>query len=134
MLEPSVKKYVEELVKAYPQIECVWLFGSRANYTERADSDWDLLAFGSQVILESLTNDKRFRQPSIDLLIVYDSENFNDPWELGKRGSLQEWAWKKEDQNLAMYRATKRIYDEDGKEQFNRKVIWCRALRVYPFA
>ena len=126
MLDPSVKTYVKELAVAYPQISSVWLFGSRANQNARADSDWDLLVFGSRDILRLLKIDTRFHNRSVDLLVVYDGENFVEAREEGRKsGSLSEWAWKEEDQSTATYRATKPIYDENGKEQFNVKVTQC---------
>jgi predicted nucleotidyltransferase len=48
ILEDDIQQYVGELMAAYSEIESVWLFGSRANGTNRPESDWDLLAFGSR--------------------------------------------------------------------------------------
>ncbi len=133
MLEPEVKTYIEQLVAAYPKITNIWLLGSRANNTSQVDSDWDLLVFGSQDILKSLRNDSRFNLDSVDLLIVYNGKDFEKPWgEKTKSGSLPEWDWKEVDSNNATYRATKPIYNENGKEEFNVKVLQSRAVLVYP--
>jgi predicted nucleotidyltransferase len=133
MLEPEIKTYIEQLVAAYPNITNIWLLGSRANNTSHVDSDWDLLVFGSQDILKSLQNDSRFNLDSVDLLVVYNGMDFEKPWgEETKSGSLPGWDWKELNSNTATYRATKPIYSENGEEEFNVKVLQCRAVRVYP--
>jgi hypothetical protein len=64
-------QYIAELTTAYPSIREVWLFGSRANGTERPDSDWDYLVFGDDDrLLGFLHMDTRFNVPYIDLMIV----------------------------------------------------------------
>lgn len=133
MLEPEIKTYIEQLVAAYPNITNIWLLGSRANNTSHVDSDWDLLVFGSQDIFKSLQNDSRFNLNSVDLLVVYNGMDFEKPWgEKTKSGSLPGWDWKELNSNNATYRATKPIYSENGEEEFNVKVLQCRAVRVYP--
>ncbi len=89
MLEPRVQSYIERLTTAYPTVTSVWLFGSRADNTFRSDSDWDLLVFGSNEVLVSLKDNVEFHESDIDLLVVYDGDNFEKPWgERQKQGSL----------------------------------------------
>lgn len=133
MLEEDVKTYIEQLVSSYPKITSIWLIGSRANGTATKNSDWDFMIFGSKDILKSLRTDSRFHFDLIDLLVVYNGRDFEKPWgEKSKSGSLSEWNWKEADSNNATYRATKPIYDENGKEEFNVKVLRCKAVRIYP--
>lgn len=133
MFEISIRKYIEQLTSAYPTIQSIWLFGSRANETQRIDSDWDLLVFGTQEILEALKFDQTFHQKIMDLLVVYNGNNFENPWEEEqKSGSLIEWCWKESSANEATYRATKGIFNVNGEEEFNIKMTQCKAYRVYP--
>lgn len=134
MLDQNVKTYIQQLVGSYPKIKSVWLFGSRANGTAGIGSDWDLLVFGSRAILKLLGTDSRFHKDFVDLLVVYNGNDFEKPWgEKPKSGSLPGWDWKETDSNKATYLATKPIYDENGKEEFNVKVLQCKAVRVYPW-
>ena len=106
--------------------------GSRANGTARADSDWDLLAIGTQSVLEELQHAQTFQLPEVDLLIAYDGDNFMRPW--ARRtgtGSLSGWEWKRSG-NRATYRATKQLFRPDGTEEFSVRVFEGTAIRVWP--
>ena len=61
-------EYVAQIVSAYPAIREVWLYGSRANGTEKVDSDWDYLAFADDDTLSDLSRDARFHRDEIDLV------------------------------------------------------------------
>jgi predicted nucleotidyltransferase len=111
----------------------VWLFGSRVNGTQRQDSDWDFLVFGTKNVLDALRRNSKFNRDDIDLLVLYNSEDFEKPWgEKQKSGSLSEWDWKELSSEQATYRATKPVFNTKGEEEFNVKVMQCKALRVYP--
>lgn len=133
MLEPSIKKYIDHLTTVYPLINKVWLFGSRANNTSKPNSDWDFLAFGTFEILKSLHDDLQFHNNSIDLLVVYNNENFESPWGQPKKsGTLSSWHWK-EDINIATYRAVKPAhYDENGEKNFNMVITDSKAFQIHP--
>jgi hypothetical protein len=65
------EEYIDRLVQAYPSIREIWLLGSRANGSERPDSDWDYLAFGDEArALNDLHNDSQFNDPDVDLLFL----------------------------------------------------------------
>jgi hypothetical protein len=103
-------EYVTALVSACPCIRQVWLMGSRANGTARPNSDWDYLIFGDDTILNALRTDRKLHRPDVDLLVVYDADNFVEPWgteEREKRGSLSGWQWHYLSEHEAEYRATK---------------------------
>ena len=72
--------YIKQLVAAYPTIREVWLYGSRANGTERVDSDWDYLAYADKSTLDRLALDVRFDREDVDLMIVVDGNRFLKPW------------------------------------------------------
>lgn len=107
----------------------VWLFGSRANPSEKAPQDWDVLAFGNANLLKEFQ--ARQSVEGLDLLIVYDGDQFEAPWPRAsdgaiKRGSLTEWEWTRVDAGHATYRATKARSGED----FNVDVTTARAVRI----
>jgi predicted nucleotidyltransferase len=107
-----IRPYLERLLTAYPTIESVWLIGSRANETARDDSDWDLLVFGSREVLDTLSKDDSFSRSDVDLLVVYDGDNFESPYggidnRKSKKGSLRKWEWRHFSPDLASYEACK---------------------------
>src|SRR5438874_8150565 len=113
--------YVEELVGRYPEIAEVWLIGSRAAGTPRANSDWDYVVFADERILRSLMRQTRFKVPGVDLLIVYDGENFKKPWADNRRrkhGSLSEFCWRTLSPTEACYRGTKPATDSKFNVRF----------------
>jgi len=73
--------YVEQLVSAYPGITDVWLFGSHANGTANADSDWDYLIWTDDAgLLNKLHQDRRFDLTTVDPLVVVDGGTAIRPW------------------------------------------------------
>jgi predicted nucleotidyltransferase len=126
--------YIERLVTKYPDIGEIWLMGSRANGTHRPDSDWDYFVFGNERILRSLARRRKFHQPDIDPLIVYDGNQFRKPWADGPRwktGSLSAWQWNLVGHGEATYWATKpREGDDfyvDGKTA-RARLVWKNPL------
>ncbi|MEJ0046607.1 MAG: hypothetical protein WDN04_11160 [Rhodospirillales bacterium] len=123
--------YVAAVTTSYPSITAVWLIGSRANDSVRTSSDWDYLAFADKATLEALMSDLAFNVSTVDLMIVFDGNNFRKPWaedDRVKGGSLTDWQWTPVTESVAHYRATRAI---DG-EHFNVEVQIARALRIYP--
>lgn len=109
--ENFIEQYIKNLTYEYPSIESIWLIGSRANGCEKKNSDWDLLIFANKNILESLKTNTKFNSSQIDLLIVFDGKNFQEPWHraneknIYKQGSLPGWNWKIIDQDNATYKS-----------------------------
>jgi Nucleotidyltransferase domain len=123
--------YVAALLRAYPSIKEVWLIGSRADGSAKPTSDWDYIILANQGVLAALSKTSTFNQPDIDLLVVFDGDNFRKPWADGqreKRGSLSGWEWRAISATAATYRATKAGEGED----FNVDVRIGRAIRVHP--
>ncbi len=132
MLNENLEMYVAELTAAYPGISSVWLIGSRANGTERVDSDWDFLVFANQSVLAQLRADTQFHKESVDLLVVYDGSNFENAWGSRKKtGDLKRWRWHPINETLATYEGTKDQFNEAGEEEFNVIVRTEKAIRVF---
>ncbi len=65
----NVAALLRDLVSTFPDIEEVWLLGSRAEGTETAASDWDLLVFsGDRVTPEMVAPMERFSPEWFDIL------------------------------------------------------------------
>jgi hypothetical protein len=136
------QQYVNELTTAYPGIREVWLLGSRANDTERPDSDWDyLVCLDDDRVFNALCQDwRRFKRPGIDLLVVPAGGDLAScPWTepdgytktlgLGdKPGGLN---WRTVSSTEATYREP-----TDRKAEGPINIVttfqWAKALRVYP--
>lgn len=109
--------YIADLVRAYPTIREVWLIGSRANDNSQKDSDWDYLVFADEEFLSTLTCDHSIRRSYVDLLVVYNGDNFQAPWgKKTKSGSLSQWEWKQLTATRAQYKGTKWKDDDVGAE------------------
>jgi hypothetical protein len=122
-------EYVSQISAAYPAIREVWFIGSRANGTERPDSDYDYMAFADGDTLAALSQSQRFNWPDIDLLVVFDGLNFAEPWpdpNRPKGGSLDEWEWRPVSKTLATYRATK-----PGPDDWSTRAFEQNSIRVY---
>jgi len=103
--------YIINLTCKYSSINSIWLIGSRANNSYKDNSDWDLLVFANQDMLDSLKKDMNFNMPEIDLLVVYDDNNFISPWPRNdkesehKKGCLKSWQWNFVDEFSAKYKS-----------------------------
>ena len=107
-MDSDIEAYVQRLVSAYPEITLIWLIGSRANNKAREDSDWDFFVFANQQVLADLGNNLEFHRSDIDLLVIYNGDDFQEPWgEKPKHGSLTEWKWRKVSTGFAQYKGTK---------------------------
>jgi len=78
---------LEGLSSEYNSINSIWLLGSRANGTNRKDSDWDFLIFADKMALNSLKENPSLKLKNVDMLLVYDKKKFEDPWS-SKKGTL----------------------------------------------
>lgn len=138
MLSEEITDYIKILTDQYPSIQSIWLIGSRANANFRPDSDWDLLIFGTQKIIDDLSHRREFKKKNIDLLVVYNGNDFKEPWEPSsdnkeiKNGSLSKWKWKEINPIGAMYIARKGIKDNDGGTCHCYEEYPANATRVFP--
>lgn len=107
MLSLTISTYIDKLVKKYPSILEIWLFGSRANGEANQNSDWDFLIFTDQITFNLLKNDKEFNLPNVDLLVNIDKNgNCFSPFN-NKKSNLIEWEWNLINSNEATYKSVK---------------------------
>lgn len=108
--------FVTALTAVNPPPESIWLIGSRANGRETEVSDTDLLVFGSPAFLAAL--EAQVLAPTeLDCLVVYDGDNFRDPWKM-KNGSLTKLNWRTTDESNAEYIGAKWTSDEESSLKF----------------
>lgn len=128
----EIEPYLESLVREFAAIREIWLIGSRVNIAEFAPNDWDLLVFADSNTFESMRVKSFLKQNGIDVLVVKDKLNFEDPWHsptksrsLPKRGSLSNWSWVKKSEDHATYAGA------DWKTFEKGQIKECNAYRIY---
>lgn len=97
----DIQDFLDTLRSALPEIETIWLIGSRANPTSRPPRDWDFLIFTKPICLAKVEALSHYRQDNIDVLVVRDEGDFEELWfvpsperQKPKRGSLTDWEWQ----------------------------------------
>jgi len=121
----SLEEYFNKLIQLVPDIQEVWLFGSRVDNTASNNSDWDILIFANLAALEFLQNNIFLRHQQVDLFVVYDGNRFKQPWvsldkslkERTKKGNLEDWEFARISDSEAVYWGAKenkmfRIWDK----------------------
>ena len=109
----AIDEIILRLTRTYEGVREIWLIGSRANGTERPDSDWDLLIFADEPTFQRIRRNRCLNQLHLDLPIVQGGDEFRKPW--GKRpkhGFLSKWQWHLLSEREAQYRATRWLEDE----------------------
>jgi predicted nucleotidyltransferase len=129
-LPEDIKVNLQDLLERYPEIQSIWLMGSRANNSAKPNSDWDILVFGNETIFNKLKLENR-PNSKIDLLIVYDGNRFEGPWlresdKARKRGNLRDWKWKLLSDSEAQYEAAKEL-----PGQMFPRVRTEKAIKIY---
>jgi predicted nucleotidyltransferase len=133
------EEYVDRLVRAYPSIREVWLFGSRANDRARADSDWDYMVFADNgaALLHDLHPDTQFNHPQVDLFIVVAPDVSMNPWsEEANDSSMmflddKELHWRAVSETEAQY-SEPINRDLDNAPGLVTRFRTAKAVRVYP--
>ena len=123
-----IADYAEALATSCPEVETIWLIGSRANGTQRANSDWDLLVFAATGGLECLATHSEHHRDDVDCL-VQTGPTFKRAWGEAKSLSLPELKWQDLSPSLAAY-IGKKWSDREGSTgvvPINQK-----AIRVWP--
>lgn len=134
IMKQKVEQYITNLVARHPGIKSIWLFGSRANNSYREDSDWDLLVFANQQIFNELKETKSIHDHKIDLLIVFNNKDFENPWpdeKDTKKGTLKDWEWNELSPSEATYKSVK----YKSAKWFKEDMIECKtlkALKIWP--
>jgi hypothetical protein len=125
-MNQEIVKFVQGLCAICPDIQSIWLIGSRANGTETETSDWDFIAFGNETVLKNLATHPGFHRPNVDFFVVTDGDKFQAPWgDLNKGGYLSEWNWKETSCTTAKYTQAKSV---EGKTVLAEK----KAFKVWP--
>lgn len=129
-MDEHTQSFVKQVAAECPHLTSIWLFGSRANGTEKATSDWDFLAFGSDEALKFLRAATHLHRDNTDFFVVTNEENFVAAWgEKDKAGSLSGWEWKRISELIAEYTQTKSIEQEDGSRV---ELTRMKAVKVWP--
>lgn len=130
----NIEEYIAKLVSYHPGIKSIWLFGCRANNSYTETSDWDLFVFADREILTALRQSKGLYDKRIDLLIVCNGTDYEQPWpdEKGiKQGTLIDWKWNELSSNEATYETVKYKSDEWFKAGMSeRKTL--KAIKLWP--
>jgi len=105
----EIESYLTLLTGTHPSIQSIWLIGSRANGASNVNSDWDLIVFATEDILQNLQNCRSIHVKEIDLLVVYNCKgDFKKPWAEQdgnfKTGNLKDWGWQEQSETKATYR------------------------------
>ena len=129
-------EYVARLVRAYPCIREVWLFGSRANGRARPGSDWDYIVMADDdSLLNSLCQARSLKETGVDLFVKAWGSHAMAPWcEPGEQQKLLNFDnvpgnldWRPVSESEAEYSATKECDPpESGTDTWRE-----RAQRVY---
>lgn len=107
----EIEELVSSLTTKNPDIEEIWLIGSRANGSARPNSDWDILIFGKNLKLNIFSEILEATSSEVDVLIVYDYPYFSN-FDSSKTGSLSDWKWSPVGIS-ATYKGTKFVPDTD---------------------
>jgi hypothetical protein len=127
MLTADMKMYLRQLIGLSPGLRQIWLFGSRANLTGRAESDWDYLAHGTANCLSEISALPDLHRQDVDFLVSSDGENFVNAW--GDRNKLLDRVtlrWQQLSEDAAEYIGTKDVLGE-----FRFKQTKCMAFRIW---
>ena len=121
-------RLANEIAKQARDVRSIWLFGSRANGTFKATSDWDFWVFGTDVTLEMLRSATSLHRSGIDCFVVVNDDDFIAGWgDREKTGSLAAWQWKQVSGDEAAYEESK-----DADDGFSVKLAPRRAVLVWP--
>lgn len=113
--DQTIYSWLDCVTEQCSEIDEVWLIGSRANNSVRADSDWDFIAFGSEETISYLRHRQELHRDDVDLLVVYNGNHFRKPWgDQEKAGSLADWRWRLVAEGQAQYEGVKWRDAEDG--------------------
>jgi predicted nucleotidyltransferase len=133
MNDSLLKEYIEELIKHHPQIESIWLIGSRAYELATDNSDWDILVFANREVLSKLRERPILERKQFDLFVVYNGKDIQGAWPEGelKSGNLEEWEWKEISPKDVVYKGRK----SKGKDWFKAgmtEVKIAKTIKLWP--
>lgn len=112
-LSSEIKEWLQEVCNSSLGIREIWFIGSRANGTNRIDSDWDFLVIGDAGFIETIRQQKTLHRIDVDFLASEDGMHFHSAWGRQKTMVLSKIKWKKTSPYTAIYEGTKWVGDED---------------------
>lgn len=108
LISAELAELLDGLVMLAPELEAIWMIGSRANETATDSSDWDFIAFGNQAALDRIRKAEQLHKQNVDFMVVTNGDDFRNAWgKKEKTGSLQIWEWTPVSDTLAEYTQTK---------------------------
>jgi hypothetical protein len=126
----KIDGFVGKITRAHPGIREVWRLAHPVKTHARRAPRWALLVFADEGTFEELRSDFRFRRADVELLVVRDGDEFQEPWgENPERGYLSEWEWVKTSDREAQYHGTRWVHDE---KLFRTIIELCTASRLWP--
>ncbi len=125
----KIDAFLTKITRAHPGIREVWRLAYPVKTHVRPGSLWALLAFADEDTFQRLRADVRFRRADVELLVVRDGDEFQEPWgDNPEHGYLSEWEWVKTSDREAQYHGTKWVQDE---KLFRTIIELCRASRLW---
>lgn len=126
---PGQVAAVLEDLASEKETDSIWFIGSRANRTERADSDWDFIAFVSDRISE-----RSARHDQVDIIRVDPNWNYLlEGQTMEFSGQFKTWRWRKIESGRASYtvRVTPEVGDRGTFDSEDVRFVKLRGLNVW---
>lgn len=100
---PSYVSKILRKLTSEPSALSIWFIGSRANGTDRPDSDWDFILFVNDEICE-----KKTRHKNVDIIRVdKNGQYLLEGQKSNMVGSFNTWKWREESPILSSYTVRK---------------------------
>jgi hypothetical protein len=114
VVNAEMTEYILSIAGGCPDLQSIWLIGSRVHPDVPQTSDWDFLAFGSTKALECLRQTGEFHRSNVDFLVVTNGNDFENAWgPKRKTGSLSSWQWRQHSEAEAKYVGAKWVGSDD---------------------
>jgi hypothetical protein len=143
LLSSDIAHWLTCVSKAVLGIREIWLIGSRANGTNRADSDWDFLVVAEEKFRSGIRQRVDLHRSDVDFLVSSDGNNFQSAWGREKTVVLSKIQWQLTSDTTATYQGEKWIedeYDPDEETPYNTtslgqlRCIQCIGCKVTDFS
>lgn len=125
-LSLTISCWVNNVSATIPGIREIWLIGSRANKTERVDSDYDFLVLADEKFLSAIRKRYDLHRADVDFLVSTDGVNFQSAWGSKKTIVLSKIGWQLISETTAVYEGQKWIadeYDPDEASPYDTKSL-----------
>jgi predicted nucleotidyltransferase len=132
-LPRRVRRFVQAVVETLgSDAREVWLIGSRANRSERDESDWDFVVFTSQSGIEKLEANEELRSREFDLLARTGDGDWISPWKSEGKWILRDFLkWRRTSERTATYLGRPDAPSGDWLD--GQRCPEQDAIRIWPF-